>query len=288
MTEENASLEEVRPWTTDSPYARALGVRLESLGEGTARLRLPYADHNANPGQALHGGCAASLAAIGAQTVSRAALGSDTGPFVTAGLHVNYLAAAIGEDVVADAELERRGKGLCFAHVRVATAEGKAIAQATAAVRARGGAATAEPARSSGDDGAAEPGPMGAGVEKLGFIAARGIKVEHMSGGTSRLVMPPLAANEDWEGATHEGAVLALLDTAGAMASWGLHGIGRYKASTPSIQAQVLAPAPAAELIAYGRVAQRDGEIFWTDVEIATASGGHIVARGTVLYRIVS
>ena len=53
------------------------------------------------------------------------------------------------------------------------------------------------------------------------------------------------------------------------------------------LQAQVLAPAPQEDLVAYAHVAQRDGEIFWTDVEI-TSPRTEIVARGTVLYRIVS
>ena len=86
----------------------------------------------------------------------------------------------------------------------------------------------------------------------------------------------------------HEGAVLALLDTTGAMASWAETGPGRYKASTPSIQAQVLAPPPAGDLVAYGRVRQRDQEFFWSDVEVAGAAEGRLLARGTVFYRILT
>jgi uncharacterized protein (TIGR00369 family) len=120
------------------------------------------------------------------------------------------------------------------------------------------------------------------------FIGNRGIVVEHMSGGTSRLVMPFRDDNADLAGGVHEGAVLALLDTAGAMASWAESGPGRYKASTASIQVQNLAPAPKADLVAYGRCVQRDREFFWSDVEVASAADGRITARGTVLYRIVT
>ena len=59
-----------------------------------------------------------------------------------------------------------------------------------------------------------------------------------------------------------------------------------YKASTTSMQLQNLAPAPKADLVAYGRCVQRDNEIFFTDVDVANAVDGRIVARGTVLYRI--
>ncbi len=102
-------MEYVTDWILHSPYSAYLGVEPDSVTEESAHLRLPYDDKNSNPGQALHGGCAASLGAIGAQAVTRAALGPDAGPFHTFSLQVNYLAAAIGEAVVADAKLLRRG-----------------------------------------------------------------------------------------------------------------------------------------------------------------------------------
>ena len=108
-----------------------------------------------------------------------------------------------------------------------------------------------------------------------------------MTGGTSRLVMPLLEDNTDLAGGVHEGAVLALLDTAGAMASWAESGPGNYKASTASMQMQILGPAPKGDLVAYGRCVENDSEIYWSDVEVASVSDGRVTARGTVLYRIV-
>ena len=129
---------------------------------------------------------------------------------------------------------------------------------------------------------------MGPHIGRVPFIGHRGIAVEHMTGGTSRLVMPASEANADLGGGVHEGAVLALLDTTGAMASWAESGPGPYKASTTSMQLQNLAPAPNADLVAYGHCVQRDDEIFWSDVEVAEAGSGRVTARGTVLYRIVT
>ena len=100
--------------------------------------------------------------------------------------------------------------------------------------------------------------------------------------------MPWQDGNADQAGGAHEGAVLALLDTTGAMASWAETGPGRYKASTPSIQVQVLAPPPKAGLVAYGVCRQRDRELLWSDVEVADASDGRVCARGTVIYRILT
>jgi uncharacterized protein (TIGR00369 family) len=281
-------MEMIRKWVEESPYSRCLGVHLDGLDESSARLVLPYQDANSNPGRALHGGCAASLGAIGGQAVARAALGADSGPWHTAQMQVSYLSAAIGQDVVADATLLRRGKELCFVAVDVQTAEGKAIARVTTTIRGRFGAEPAETAISAGDHGESDPGSMGPHISKVPFIGNRGIRVDHMVGGTSRLFMPLGDTNGDIEGGMHEGAVLALLDTTGAMASWAELGPGPYKASTPSMQMQILGPAPGEDLVAYGRCVQRDSEIYWSDVEVASAKTGRIIARGTVLYRIVT
>ncbi len=277
---------DVASWVEESPYTAFLGVRAEAITDDSATLVLPYQDVNSNPGKALHGGCAASLAVVGGQAVTRSALGPDTGPWHTCALQVNYLAAAIGEDVVAEARLLRKGKEMCFVEVDVATREGKSIAHVTTMVRGRFGAEPSETMRSRGDHGEADPGAMGPHIGSVPFIGARGITVEHMTGGTSRLVMPYKDDNADQSGGVHEGAVLALLDTAGAMASWATSGPGRYKASTPAMQAQILAPPSKGDLVAYGHNLQRDGDIFWSDVEVASASSGAVIARGTVIYRI--
>jgi uncharacterized protein (TIGR00369 family) len=283
-----STTESVRRWIEESPYGAALGIRARDLASSRVVLDLPFAEANSNPGKALHGGCAASLAAVGGQAVTRLLLGEDSAPWHTAALQVGYLAAAIDEDVVATATLLREGKQLCFVATTVATADGKPIAQATSVVRARLGAPAAALHRSAGDDGAADPGRMGPHIGQIPFIAGRGIRVEHMTGGRSRLVMPFLAANADSAGGVHEGALLALLDTTGAMASWAETGPGRYKASTPALQAQILAPAPKSDLVAYGRMVQRDGELLWSDAEVACAEDGRVVARGTVVYRILT
>ena len=281
-------MEPIQTWIEKSPYALALGVALESVDAESAVLRLPYQDANSNPGKALHGGCAASLSMMGAHAVARAALGDDSGPWHTPSLQVNYLAAAVDEAVVARARLLRKGKEMCFAEVDVTTEDDKPIAHATAMVRGRFGSDASELATSAGDHGEADPGVMGPHIQRVPFIGNRGIAVEHMTGSTSRLTMPCTDANADVSGGLHEGAVLALLDTTGAMASWAETGPGPYKASTPSIQAQILAPPPDDDLVAYGRCVQRDGAILWSDVEVAGQSDGRVWARGTVIYRILT
>ena len=113
------TVEWVRRWIEESPYTAALGVRVRELSRERVVLELPFAEANSNPGKALHGGCAASLAAVGGQAVTRLALGEDSGPWHTCALQVGYLAAAIDQDVVASATLLREGKQLCFIAVEV-------------------------------------------------------------------------------------------------------------------------------------------------------------------------
>lgn len=280
-------MDSIRAWVEESGYGRSLGVLVEEASPERWRFRLPYDDRNSNPGRALHGGCAASLGLIGAQAVTRANLGPDAGGFHTAGLQVNYLAAAIGEDVFATATLLRRGKAVCFVEVDVSTADGKSVAHTTSMVRGRFGAAPAKLPKVAGDDGDDDPGVMGPHVGKMPFMRERGIVVERMTHGRSRIVVARRPENSDGDGGLHEGAVLALLDTTGAMAAWAESGAGPYKASTPSLQAQILAPPPDADLVAFGTTRFRDDDAYWADVEVADAATGAVCARGTVLYRIV-
>ena len=117
---------------------------------------------NSNPGKALHGGCAASLAAVGGQAVTRLALGEESGPWHTCALQVGYLSAAIDEDVVASA---RR----CCARASSSASSPSRSRRGTASpsrtprsvVRARLAAPEAKLHVSAGDDGASDPGQHG-------------------------------------------------------------------------------------------------------------------------------
>ena len=272
----------------NAPYPAALGVRIESLTADACRMVLPYKDGNSNPGKALHGGVAASMINLGGLAVSREALGEAMAPFHTCAIQVNYLAAAIGEAIVIEATLLRRGKELCFVDTAVRTEEGKPIARGLSTVRGRSGAEEPEPLTVQRDDGASDPGPMGPHLGKrVPFINRLGLEVEHMAGGRSRIAMNFKEENTDEEGGVHEGPLLALFDTTGAMAAWSVTGPGAFKASTVGIQAQIVTARRTGDLVAYGRMVHRDREIFWCDVEVAQRADGRAVARGSVLYRIV-
>ena len=268
-----------------TPYVASLGVAVETVEEGHVRLKLPFAEGNSNPGGVLHGGVAASLLAIGSRAVARSVLSADSGPWTLGQLQVNYLSAAREESVHAEARLQRRGRALCFVETRVVTDDDRAIAAATAVVRARNEGEGDPLPTSFGCEGDF-PGPMAAVLEKAPFMSRLGMKIEHMDEGRARVAMPASEAIRGDDGGIHDGAILALLDTAGAMASWAENGIGRFKASTASLQAQTLAPAPAGDAVGYARCTYRDREMFWADTEVACAETGRVTTRGTVFYRI--
>ncbi len=277
----------IRSWLEASPYGAALGVRAEALEPEAVRLALPFVEENSNGDKALHGGVAASLIDLGAQAVARATLGAESGPWHSVAIQVAYLSAALGEGVRAEARLLRSGKELAYCEVSVESESGKPVARGLATVRGRFGDAPAPLPVAAGDDGAADRGPMGPFIGRIPFHAKLGLAVEHMAGGRSRIVMPWRDSNADAAGGVHEGALLALLDTTGAMAGWAETGPGRFKASTPGIQARILAPQGAIDLVAYGRVRHHDREHLFSEVEVAERPSGSLVAQGTVNYRIV-
>jgi uncharacterized protein (TIGR00369 family) len=112
------------------------------------------------------------------------------------------------------------------------------------------------------------------------------MKIEHMLDGRARITMPASSANADEGGRQHDGAIFALLDTAGEMAAWAEGGLAPWKASTASLQAQSLAPPPRGDIVAYSRCLHRDREMYWCDTEIVDPSTGPVTTRGSVFYRL--
>jgi uncharacterized protein (TIGR00369 family) len=276
-----------------APYCVRLGVVVEALALDRARIRVPYRDENSNPGRALHGGVAASTIDVAGVLAAASAFAEgerfDAG---TLDLAVDYLAAAIGADIVAEARVLRRGKELAYVDVDVTNDAGKAIAKGLVTHRSldrppveddRQRLAHADPPRVAGDD---VPGPARM-IVAVPFIKSLGMTIDRMQGGHAVLRMPATPDKSDRDGAIHEGALAALLDTTGAMASWSLTAIDlRYKASTVGIHASFHARARG-EVVAEARTLRRNDEIFLNQVTVSERDSGRVVATGSVTYRIV-
>jgi uncharacterized protein (TIGR00369 family) len=272
-----------------TPYHAALGMRVDALETDRVRLRIPYADDNSNPGRALHGGVYAS--AIDAAGVLAAWSGVDAAGTLdrrTLDLSVCYLAAAIGEDIVADARVLRRGRELAYVAVDVATDAGKPVATGLVTHRIAPPGPSDRESTSPADELAAtgDVPKLARMLTAVPFIARRGMQITHMRDGAARVDMPWAPENADADGRVHEGAVAALLDTAGAMASWSIVGLDfRYKASTVAIHASFHAPAAGEAVVAHARMLRRANESFSSTVTVSAA--GRTIATGSVTYRIV-
>lgn len=293
---EAPGLDWIRSWAEESAFAAVLGVRIAELSSDQATVTLPFEDKLSNGDTALHGGVSGSAIVVAGGCVARAALGPDAGPWHTAAVQVAYLSAALSEGLSARARLLRRGKELAHVQVDVTSDNGKPVAQGLLTVRGRLGAPDPPPVDAdtalwteiglgSRDP---DPGPMGPYIGSVPYHATLGISAEHMTGGLSRIVMPESPSTAGTDGSVHEGAVMSLIDTTGAMAAWAKTGPGRFKASTPGLQARILRPDPRGDLVGVGRVVHHDRELLFCHVEVRTAGRGDLVADGSVNYRIVT
>jgi acyl-coenzyme A thioesterase PaaI-like protein len=175
---------------------------------------------------------------------------------------------------------------VCFTRTELSCASGKRVADALATLRLRGAHGPAERRLVAARDVDPEPAPPAREI-RAPFFSLMGLEVRGMAEGQSRIVLPWRPEIADGPG-LHDGALLALLDAAGAMSSHAAHGAPAARNATIALQAQVFSPElPAADLLALGRCSLRDGDLFWNEIEIARHSTRELLARGSVVYHIV-
>jgi uncharacterized protein (TIGR00369 family) len=108
-------------------FAAYVGLQVEEIRVGYARVRLPYRPELNQPEGVVHGGAIATLV----DTVVVPAIGSgyDEMPFLaTLTMHVNYLGAVREDDAVAEGWVSRRGRSVVFCEVVVRTASSGDVA----------------------------------------------------------------------------------------------------------------------------------------------------------------
>ena len=139
MTQEtaNANNERMAKVIALTPFMKHLAMEFLDAGEGWAKLAMRYQDENSTAAKALHGGAISSLidttGAMAAWTTAEIATPRYFGS--TVGINVNYLSAAIGEDIFAEGRVLKRGKEIIYSDVRVTNSAGKLLAQGTVVYR---------------------------------------------------------------------------------------------------------------------------------------------------------
>lgn len=120
----------VEAFIPESPFVGHLGMRLAALEQDRAELVLPFADELATIGDVVHGGAIATLIDTAGMAAAWAD-GSEPGDCAgsTIGMSVDYVAAARGQDLTAEAKVVRRGRSLCFCEVEVTGEDGEVVAK---------------------------------------------------------------------------------------------------------------------------------------------------------------
>lgn len=120
-----------RQWNKEkSHFVELLDLHLESVGDGSAVMRMPYRLQVTNGTGAVHGGAIVSLC----DTCFYIALASIYGPeqeTTTAALACNFLAPALPpHDLIAHAKVLKSGRRIVYGEVHVRSGE-KLVAHAT-------------------------------------------------------------------------------------------------------------------------------------------------------------
>lgn len=117
----------------DVPFQKLIGIEVVEVTKDRAVVRLPFKHELAGGGNAFHGGAISSLLDL----TGALAAWSNHDPrngikAATVSMTVNYLAAALGKDVVAIAHAVKRGRELIFSEVTINEENsGKLVANGT-------------------------------------------------------------------------------------------------------------------------------------------------------------
>jgi uncharacterized protein (TIGR00369 family) len=270
-------------------FAAFLGVNIVEVDHERAVLHLPFQATHSNPGGTLNGGVTASLINLAGTLAAWTGIALDREPFLgTVDFSVQYLSAAVEEDVLASASVMRRGRDLFFLEGQVYTREKKPICKGLMIYRAPDYAG--QPRRCAAYPDLLTAPPFSPATQPLsrygGYIQKLQINTVYEGPGRMRLAMPCSADLVDERGQLHEGAMASLLDIAGTAASWTLATRQGSRGATIGIQLSYL-QATHDPVIADAHVQQRSEELFFSTVQITTATAGQLVAMGNVSYRLL-
>ena len=265
------------------------GARSE-VGEERVRLSLPYAEHELEPGKALHGGVRRVARRDSAGRPSRAPRSARTSGRGTP----PRCRSATSPPRSTRSPRARRA---CCGAAR-SCASSRSRSRATPAsrsrtglvqVRARFGAAPVELPDGRGDHGRQRPGPMGRDDRPAAVHAALGLAVEHMTGGTSRIVHALAATRTPTPPAACTRAPCWRCSTPPARWRPGPRpDPAASKRRRRALQAQFLAPPGPAISSPTGAASSATASCFLERGRGRERGRPAVFARGTVIYRIVT
>jgi uncharacterized protein (TIGR00369 family) len=127
----SVATEVVRDTIVHSPLGKLLGMEIDSVERDRVRLRLPFRGAVTTLADVVHGGAISALIDTAATASAWTAADLSKNPRgTTIALTVNFIAAARGEDIVADAHVIQRGSTITVCEVEVTGQSGRTIARA--------------------------------------------------------------------------------------------------------------------------------------------------------------
>src|SRR3546814_20050444 len=132
-----------------------------------------------------------------------------------------------------------KGRDLAFIGGDLEAPDGTKIAVAQSVVRGRKDQPKPALATAGDPPTATVTPPHQSRIRENAFMAGCGMDIVLQENGIAIMTMPALPQNAAG-GRMHAGALLGLMDSFGAIAWWGLPGLGKFLAPTPDLQASSL------------------------------------------------
>jgi uncharacterized protein (TIGR00369 family) len=109
-----------------------LGMRLEDLGEGTARFVMTVDPRFFNAGGVVHGGALASIADASVAAALATLIDPEREIMATVEMKINYISPVREGDIVCEARIIQKGRSVAVGEAIVNNAEGRLLAKAMA------------------------------------------------------------------------------------------------------------------------------------------------------------
>ncbi len=284
------SIEQAEARFARDPFTAFLGMHVVDIAHERAVVALPYQPEHANAFGPLNGGASASLLNVAGKVAAWTGIDLDQEPYLACvDMTVQYLSAAIEEDVIAEARVLRRGRDLFFVDVALRSPDGRPICQGLISYRSpdyAGHSPRFSPRHIPHSELSQRITPDMSWIIQT-YVKKLAITCEHYSPGRIQMHMPGVDALMDARGQLHDGALASVIDVCGTAASWSLVP-DREGARGSTIGMQISYTQAADEaVVADAHVQQRSEEIFFSTVYVTTATSGQLVAMGQVSYRLI-
>lgn len=272
------------------PFAKFLGMQLVDIAHERAIVTLPYQPEHANAIGPLNGGASASLLNVAGKIAAWTGIDFDQDPYLACvGMTIQYLSAAIEEEVIAEAQVLRRGRDLFFLDVPLRSTDGRPICQGLISYRApdyTGHTPRLLSRHVHHPEVARVVRPEDAWLIH-GYVEKLAMTCQHYSPGRVQMYMPGHETLLDARGQLHDGALVSVIDLCGTAAAWSLVP-NREGARGSTIGMQISYTQGASEaVVADAHVQQRSEEIFFSTVYATAVTSGQLVAMGQVTCRLV-